>query len=79
MAQLVEQLLPPPEVRSSNPFIGTIHMEHSLSAVLKRRKERKRGREWPTLKKRRQSLIIDTQIRLINEREEKERKAKAWK
>ena len=42
MAQLVEQLLPPPEVRSSNPVIGTIYMEHSLSAVLKRRKERKK-------------------------------------
>ena len=35
VAQLVEQSLPTPEVRSSNPVIGKIYIEHLLSTVLK--------------------------------------------
>ena len=62
-------------IQSLAQFIWNIHCQ----LYWKDEKKEKRGREWPTLKKRRQSLIIDTQIRLINEREEKERKAKAWK
>ena len=42
VAQLVEQLLPIPEVHGSNPVFGKIHIEHLftclLSTVLKRRK-----------------------------------------
>ena len=39
VAQLVERLLPTPEVRSSNPVIGKkIYIECFLSKVLKRRK-----------------------------------------
>ena len=42
VAQLVDWLLPIPEVRSSNPVIGKIYIEHLftcfLSTVLKRRK-----------------------------------------
>ena len=42
MAQLVEQSLPIPEARGSNPVIGNIYVEHLftclLSTVLKRRK-----------------------------------------
>ena len=41
MAQLVEQLLPIPEVRGSNQVIGKNYIKHLLSTVLKRRKERK--------------------------------------
>ena len=51
VAQLVEWPLPIPEVRGSNPVIGKIYIEHCLlSTVLKRRKQRKRGREWPIIK-----------------------------
>ena len=35
MAQLVEQLLPIPEVRGSNPVIAKIYIEHLLSALMK--------------------------------------------
>ena len=42
VAQLVEQSLPIPEARGSNPVIGNIYVEHLftclLSTVLKRRK-----------------------------------------
>ena len=52
VAQLVERLLPTPEVRSLNPVIGKNFNEHCLlSTVLRRRKWRKRGREWPIFKK----------------------------
>ena len=37
VAQLVERLLPRPEVRGSNPVIGEILFMCSLSTVLKRR------------------------------------------
>ena len=36
VAQLVERLLPTQEVRSLNPVIGKIYIEHFLSTVLKR-------------------------------------------
>ena len=36
VAQLVERLLPMPEVRSSNPVIDKNYIEHLLSTVLKR-------------------------------------------
>ena len=39
-AQLVERLLPPPEVRSSNPVNGNFYKTYIMSAVLKRRKLR---------------------------------------
>ena len=42
MAQLVERSLPTPNVRGSNPVIGKIDIEHFLSTVLKRRKEKKK-------------------------------------
>ena len=41
VAELVERLLPTPEVLGSNPVICL------LSTVLKKNKERKRGQEWP--------------------------------
>ena len=47
MAQLVEQLLLTPEICSLNPVFGNLDL---LSAVLKRLKQRKRGREWPIKK-----------------------------
>ena len=51
VAQLVQRLLPIPEVCCSNPLIGKVFIEHCLlSTVLKRRKERKRGRESHLLK-----------------------------
>ena len=38
-------------VRGSNPFIGKFYVKHCLlSTVLKRRKYRKRGRDWPISK-----------------------------
>ena len=37
VAQLVEQFLPTPEVRGSNPVIGKFYITHILSTVLKRR------------------------------------------
>ena len=33
MAQLVEQLLPIPEARGSNPVIGKIYIEHLFATV----------------------------------------------
>ena len=48
VAQLVDQLLPISEVRSSNPVIGKNYIEQCLlSTVLKTRNKEKRGREWP--------------------------------
>ena len=44
VAQLVERLLPTPEVRGSIPVIGEILFIYSLSIVLKRRKK-----ERPTM------------------------------
>ena len=38
VAQLVERLLPVPEVCGSNPVTGKKFMEHLLSTALKRRK-----------------------------------------
>ena len=48
VALLVERSLPTQVTRSSNPVIGKFYL---LSTALKRRKWRKRGREWPNLKK----------------------------
>ena len=39
VAQLVDQSLPTPEIRNSNPVIGKIYIERLLSIVLKKRKE----------------------------------------
>ena len=46
VAQLVERLLPSPEVRGLNPFIGKIYIERLLSTVLKRQNKEERDREW---------------------------------
>ena len=62
VAQLVERLLPIPEVCGSNPVIGKdvyigIEHLHSVNCVLKRRKQRKRGREWPILKEQKRTQV----------------------
>ena len=44
----VEQLLPTPEDRGSNPVIGKNDIECLQSTVLKRRKKEKRDRDWPS-------------------------------
>ena len=60
VAQLVERLLLTPEVRGSNPVIGKFYIEHYfLSTVLKRRKYRKSGREWPIQKTIREGHLMD--------------------
>ena len=41
VAQLVEQSLPIPEVRGSNPVIGKKYIEHLLSTVIKNTKIKK--------------------------------------
>ena len=51
LAQFVERSLPIPEVRGLNPVTGKnlyIYIEHlfTVNCVLKRRKQRKRGREF---------------------------------
>ena len=55
VAQLVERLLPTPEICGSNPVIGKIYIEHLLSTILKfektKRIKEKRGREWSIFKK----------------------------
>ena len=43
VAQLVERLLPKPEIRGSNPVIGKIYLDYQL---YKKTKKGKRGREW---------------------------------
>ena len=49
MAQLVEWSLLIPEVRSSNPVIGKIYIEHLFTInCMEKTKINKRGREWPT-------------------------------
>ena len=51
VAQLVERLLPIPEVRGSNPVIGkNLYRTFTVNCIEKTRK-RKRGREWPIFKK----------------------------
>ena len=50
VAQLVEQLIPTPEVRSLNLVIGKIDIERLLSTLLKFEKTKikeYRGPEWP--------------------------------
>ena len=53
-AQLVEWLLPTPEVHCSNPVISK-HLYLTficlLSTVFKRRKKEKRGCEWPIFRR----------------------------
>ena len=44
VAQFVERSLPTPEIHGSNPVIGKIYI---YSTLVKRRKWRKWGREWP--------------------------------
>ena len=53
VAQMAERTLPTPEIRGLNPNIGNkIFKRNYLSiAIQKRQKQRKRGREWPNLKK----------------------------
>ena len=55
VAQLVERLLPIPEICSSNPVIGKIYIEHLFtclkSTVLKRRKQMKKRLGMAHLKK----------------------------
>ena len=48
VAQLVEQSLPTPEVRGSNPVIGKIYMYYQL--YWKDEIKEKRGRERPNFK-----------------------------
>ena len=45
VAHLEEQSLPFPDVRSSNPVIGTIYIEHCLLQYWKDENKGKRGRE----------------------------------
>ena len=48
LAQLVEQSLPTPEVRSSNPVIGKIYWTFVYCQLYwKDENKEKRGREWP--------------------------------
>ena len=58
VAQLVERLLPTPEVRGSNPVTGNIYVHYQL--YWKDENKEKRGREWPNffLKKQKQIIII---------------------
>ena len=61
VAQLLEQLLPTPEVRSSNSAIGKIYIEHLMPTILEFEKtdiKEKRGRDWPIFKNRIKNNII---------------------
>ena len=50
VAQLVELLLPTPEVRGSNPVVGKIYIEQCvLSTVLKKRNKEKEAGNGPFL------------------------------
>ena len=52
VAELVERLLPIPEVRGSNPVIGKIYIEHLfIFNCVEGTKFRKRGRKWPVFYK----------------------------
>ena len=52
VAQLVEQLLPTPKVRGSNPVIGKIYWTSVYCQLYwKDENKLKRGREWPIFKK----------------------------
>ena len=46
VAQVVERLLPKPEICSSKPVIGNL----STNCIIEKTKIKKRGREWPTFK-----------------------------
>ena len=51
VAQLVERSLPTPEVRSSNPVIGEIFLQHCLlSTALKRQNKEKEAGNGPIKK-----------------------------
>ena len=51
VAQLVKRSLPTPKVRSSNPFISKLNIEHLFSVnCIQKTKIKKKGREWPLLK-----------------------------
>ena len=50
MAQLVQRLLPSPEVHGSNPVIGKIYIEcfvFTVNCIEKTKIKKKRGRERP--------------------------------
>ena len=49
VAQLAEQSLPTPEVRSSNPVISEFLIK-KISTILKNENKEQRGREWSILK-----------------------------
>ena len=52
VAQLVEQLLPKPEVRGSNPVMGKMYWTFIYCQLyLKDENKEKRGRDWPIIKK----------------------------
>ena len=58
VAQLMEQLLPIPEVRGSNKVIGKIYSENLFTVnCIEKTKKEKSDREWPNLKKLRYSEI----------------------
>ena len=58
VAQLVERLLPIPEVRDSNPVIGKkLNWIFTVNCI-ETTKIKKRGREWPISKKNYLSQII---------------------
>ena len=57
VAQLVERLLPTPEIGGSNPNIGKT-LSTNCTFKKKRRKYRKRGWEWPIFKKKFQTVIL---------------------
>ena len=58
VAQLVERLLPIPEVRNSNPVIGKIYIEHlfSVNCIKKTKIKKKRPRIAYFFLKKRESL-----------------------
>ena len=59
MAQLVEQSLLTPETRGLDPVIGKFYLlSTALKNVLKRQKERKRGRGWPIFFKKATSTFV---------------------
>ena len=59
MAQLVERSPPTPGVRSSNPVISKIYIEHlfTVNCIEKTKIKEKRGREWPIFNKKNKQQI----------------------
>ena len=59
VAQLVERLLPIPEIRGSNPVIGyIIYYQLYLKNCIEKTKIKKRGRDWPNFFKKKTNWLI---------------------